>query len=73
MHFSPSASARPVNVAGLGLSIPRIFNFERQSVAFPEIAWIDPRCLKPSDMQKHVRATGAVCDEALAAIGIPQF
>lgn len=29
--------------------------------------------LQPADVQKHVRAAGIVCDEAITALGVPHF
>jgi hypothetical protein len=43
-HFR--ASARPANVAGLGLSVAGVFNVESQPVAFLDFVWIDACRLK---------------------------
>src|SRR6266436_1579698 len=64
--ISPSPLARPADVAGPRLSVTGAFNVESQPLAFPDVVWIDARRLQRSDVEKHIRTAGVVCDETVA-------
>src|SRR6202047_3497522 len=71
--ISPSPSARPANVAGPRPSVTGAFYVESQPLAFPDFVRIDARRLQRADVEKHIRTAGVVCDETVAALGIPHF
>jgi hypothetical protein len=54
-------------------SLTGAFNVKGQPLAFLDVVWIDACGLQRADVQKHVRATGVVRNEAVTAIGIPHF
>src|ERR1700730_18247869 len=49
------------------------FYVKSQPLAFPDLVWIDARRLQRSDVEKHIRTAGVVCDETVATLGIPHF
>src|ERR1700730_15938490 len=52
---------------------PGAFYVKSQPLAFPDLVWIDARRLQRSDVEKHIRTAGVVCDETVATLGIPHF